>query len=316
MSSFQVREAMLEDTHAVCELARMQIGVWQRMDTNGQVYDVPYEQLTIYERWLHGGPWMTLETAVLQLSHLRQGAGLALVAKDDAHIVGYAEFFIGKEAKPYRHHIHMGTMMIHPAFVDKGVDEALFTWVMDWARRKGIEVITANCAAHDKDRIAFFEHYRLKQLESVHRMVIPTKTGQVFYRALDHDKPDHDQINGWYLHIGRLGSARFQWETLWPRIWDAVPEIAGRRVHRLNFNAAGNDAFVLIREQLYRKRQADVFCWTPKPPTSQLITAIRDWAHHEGYRRLTLAVVESSIKTLGIDAESDGYIEYVYGKEL
>lgn len=316
MASFRIREALLDDTHAICRLAQMQIGVWQRIDAGGRVEDVTYEQLSIYERWLHGGPWMSVETGALQLSHLRRGAGIGVVVEDEGQLVGYGEAYVSDEPPPYGYHVHLGVVHVHPGFADRKVDDMLLAWLIDWAKKAGIPRITAHCAAHDAGRIAFYEHYKLAQVESVHRMTIPTKQGQVFYRALDDAGSSYEAVRGWHLNIGRLGSSRFQWETLWPRTWDAIPEIAARRVHRLRLQAAGQDAFLLIREQLYRKRQADVFCWTAKPPTTQLITAIRDWANSEGYRRLVMAIVESSVKTLGLDAETDGYIEYAYSKDL
>ncbi|MEM6529489.1 MAG: hypothetical protein AAF653_14425 [Chloroflexota bacterium] len=133
---------------------------------------------------------------------------------------------------------------------------------------------------------------------------------------MPHDDDTSTQINGWFLQIGRAGSARNQWEALWPRTWDAIPEIHDRKTHRLYFNAAGNEAYVLIQQQLYRPRIADVTCWTPRPPSGQLITAIRDWAQQEGYRRLVMLAVMDALKTLGMDAEPDGYREHVYALDL
>jgi hypothetical protein len=156
----------------------------------------------------------------------------------------------------------------------------------------------------------------MAQLEEVRRMVIETKSGQVFYKAVPNPSPDATQINGWFLKIGRLGSSRYQWESLWHRTWDAIPEIKSRKTHRLHFNAAGNEAFVLVQQQLYRPRIADVTCWTPKPPSGQLITAIRDWAQQEGYRKLVMPTATDALKTLGLDAEPDGYREIVYARDV
>src|SRR5215213_9179974 len=79
MAELQVRQAALDDTCAISSLFRARIGVWQRLDANGRVEDKPYEALTIYERWLHGGAWMSIETAAIQLNELLSGAGISLV---------------------------------------------------------------------------------------------------------------------------------------------------------------------------------------------------------------------------------------------
>ena len=57
----------------------------------------------------------------------------------------------------------------------------------------------------------------------------------------------------------------------------------------------------------YDPRSADLYSWSPKPISTQLLSAIRDWAHREGYRSLWLMVTEDTAKTLGPDAEPDPY---------
>jgi hypothetical protein len=66
----EVRQAGLDDTGAITALFGARIPIWQRINKQGQVEDVPYAQLTIYERWLHGGPWMSIETCAVLLNHL------------------------------------------------------------------------------------------------------------------------------------------------------------------------------------------------------------------------------------------------------
>ena len=63
MNSIHMRGAALDDTQAISALFRSHIAVWQRLNAGGQVEDVSYDSLTIYDRWMHGGPWMSGETA-------------------------------------------------------------------------------------------------------------------------------------------------------------------------------------------------------------------------------------------------------------
>lgn len=49
----------------ISALFRARIGVWQRLDETGRVEDMPYEALTLVERWLHGGAWMSIETGAI-----------------------------------------------------------------------------------------------------------------------------------------------------------------------------------------------------------------------------------------------------------
>ncbi len=315
MADYMVRTATLDDTQAIGAVARARVGVWQRMDAEGQVQDVDYTELTVYERWLHGGPWMSIETGALQLSRLLLGAGIPLVATDSGgRVVGYAEVYSGREPEPYGYHLHVGALYALPD--DPSARDALVKAILQHSEQLGVARVTVNLAANDSATQTFYAHHGLRQTDEVQRMMLTAKQGQVFYKATDHPNADPTHIHNWYMHIGRLGSARYQWETLWPPTWNAIPQVRERKTHRLNFTAAGNDAFVFIRQQLYMPRFADVFAWTPKPPTGQLITAIRDWAHREGYRKLVLPVVTSGVKTLGLDAEPDGYREIVFAVDV
>ena len=103
----KVRPATLDDTAAISELHCAQIPVWQRLDENGRVQDVEREALSIYERWQHGGPWMSVETGALHLSHLLHGAGTPLVAEDEGVVVASAVLYEGHEPEPYGRHLSM-----------------------------------------------------------------------------------------------------------------------------------------------------------------------------------------------------------------
>jgi hypothetical protein len=50
----QVRQATLDDTRQIVALFVANIPVWQRFAADGQVEELPYDALSIYDRWLHG----------------------------------------------------------------------------------------------------------------------------------------------------------------------------------------------------------------------------------------------------------------------
>ncbi len=313
MAETHIRQAKLDDTTAISQLFRAHIQTWQRLGAQGRVEDVPYDALTIYERWLHGGAWMSVETGAIHLSHLLRGAGIPLVAETGGQITAYTELYEGVEPAPFGAHLSVTHPTLHPDFAGAGLEKALLQAARDLvAQRKG-ERLLVSVALPEIQR--FYESQGLRAQATFRRYSLPAKTGQGFYKTSEHLDPNPAQIRGWYMPIGRLGSARQQWETLWPRTWDAVAEIRQRRTHRLKFNAAGQDAFVCCQQQLYVERSADVFCWSPRPLTSQLLTAIRDWSHREGYRTLVLFVPEETATILGTDAEPDGYFQTVCGGE-
>jgi GNAT superfamily N-acetyltransferase len=311
MADIHVRQARLDDTQVISTLYRAHISTWQRLDERGQVQDVSYDSLTIYERWLHGGPWMSIETGAIQLSHLLRGAGLPLVAEMNGRTLAYTEAYQGAEPAPFGLHLNMMHPVIHPDYPGAGLEDALIQYLLEQAKTLKCKQFLVSFALPDFR--ALYQRNGLKPLATVRRFSLSAKTGQGFYRTVEHLNADPAQINGWHMPIGRLGSARQQWEMLWPRTWDALPEIRQRRTHRLLFNASGQEALVYCQQQLYAPRSADISCWSPKPLTTQLLTALRDWAHRESYRTLVMAVMEDTIKTLGSEAEPDGYFQETFG---
>ncbi len=316
MPEIHVRQANLDDTQAVTAIARSRVGVWQRFTEQGLVEDIPYEALSVYERWLHGGPWMSVETGAIQLNHLLLGAGLPLVAEQGGHILAYSEVYPGVEPAPYGDHLHLGHLVVHSDAANAGLDKALLSHLIELAKAFKCERFTANCVANDTETAALYGHFGMQPISRVERVSLPARTGQVFYRAVEHPNADGAQINDWHMPVGRLGSARQQWETLWPPLWNAIPEIRERRTQRVHFSAAGQEAFICCQQQLYNPRSADLHCWSPKPLSGQLLTAIRDWSHREGYRTLVMAVTPDMRKTLGAEAEADGYYQDVYAVDV
>ena len=301
----QIRQASLDDTQAISQLFVGKVERWQRMNAAGQVEDLPYEQLNIYERWLHGGAWLSIETGAVWLSHLLGGAGVPIVLLEDHAIRGYAEYFISQEPAPFHRHLHI-RRLVADLDADQAIYDHLVTYLLEQAQKIGR--ITVASTSYDHDTLRFYEGYGFSPIHEIQQYTVPTQSGNVgFYKVSAHPTGSSSQIQGWLMPIGRTESARFHWEELWPALWHGVPKIIERTLHRQHINAAGQEAYVCSQQQLYDPRNAEIYCWTPKPMSAQLMSAIRDWAHKVGYRTLTLTISEKLVPLLGSQAEKRPY---------
>lgn len=314
MSEIVVRPAKLDDSVAISRLHLSHIHAWQRLDSQGRVEDVAYDSLGIYERWLHGGAWMSVETGAIQLCHLLRGAGYPLVAEINGAIVAYTEAYISDEPSPYGRHLHMATPCIHPEADASTCHNALLQALVALGKQQQVKRLTVSSAIKEDE--AFYETEGFHAISKLRRFTVPARAGQGFYRTVENPNPEASQIKGWYMPLGRFASARQHWENLWEARWDAISEIRQQKTHRLRFNAAGQDALIYCQQQLYGPRAADVYCWSPKPLTTQLLTALRDWSHREGYRSLVMLVPEDTVGKLGTEAEPDGYSQTIYALGL
>lgn len=309
-----IRRAKLDDTIAISQLFRTKIDRWQRLDPDGRVQDLAYDDLTVYDRWLHGGAWMSVETGAIWLSHLLSGAGLASVLVEADSIIGYTEAYFSDEPAPYHTHLHIAHR-ITAEDVAANTHEQLMQHLMEEAQAAGR--LTASCSPYDTAAMDFYKNYGFSVIEQVRKITLPATNSTVgFYRAQQHDDSRASQIRGWHMMIGRTASSRQHWEHVWSDLWQAVPEIAAQRTHRESFSVSGQNAFVCLQQQLYNPRSADVYCWSLKPPTAQLIAAIREWAYEQGYRTLSMAMGDALIKMIKSDIEETPYRQNILARDV
>jgi len=320
--SGRVRQAVLDDTAAISGLFRAGVSVWQRW-RDGRVEDVPYDQLTLGQRWHHGaadegasGAWMSVETGAIWLNALLHGAGLPLVVTDAAdRPLAYAETFINNEPAPFGAHVHWASFA--PADAAPELIAALLQGLRYRAWHMGCPLLTINRASADADdpvmRVIRSGSQPLTVLELVYRWTIPARTGQVFYQATEHHDADPLQISGWGMPLGRIASPRWHWEALWPTLWDTLPALRERRQQRLHLTAGGIAALVLAQQSRYDRRTVEIALWTPQPFTTQMVTALRDWAYRSDYRTLSLIAGEAAAAVIGAGAERDAYQQQISG---
>jgi len=65
----RVRLASLNDVREIVEVHCSDVEKWFRW-TNGRRVEAEYEDLRIEERFMNGGPWMSVETCAIHLNNV------------------------------------------------------------------------------------------------------------------------------------------------------------------------------------------------------------------------------------------------------
>ncbi|GAB1421732.1 hypothetical protein MASR2M15_19140 [Anaerolineales bacterium] len=308
----EVRSASLDDTRLIVDLHCAQIPRWQLVNTQGRVEDREYSSLNLYERWLHGGAWMSVETGAIWLSHLLRRHYLPICVWDQDELVAYAELIKSDEPEPFGSHYQIAHSLIpenQPAILQSMID-----YLSEYHPSKIPLLIS--CSSFDEDCAALYQGLGFEARQQIRHFNVKAQTGQAFYQAVEHTLHDPKQIKGWYMPIGRLQNSNYHWENLWPALWDAIPQIRAQKIHRLKFSSPGVEAFVAYHQHLHDTRSADVYCWSSKPLSSQLLIAIRDWAHRNQYRTLIMPVSKEGAAQLKTEAEESSYHLDIYVKYL
>lgn len=305
----RVRLATLQDTSAISRLFCARIGRWQRLDAQGRGEDVLYDDLTLYERWSHGGPWLSVETAAIWLNQLLNGAAMPLVLEQDTQIIGYAELYANDEPDPLRVHGHIAEWVIAEGSTSEALDVFLEGMVVRQKR------LSAACSPYDTTSVELYARCGFVPSVLLYPIRLTAQSGQGFYKATDMDDVSASRIQGWGMPIGRMTSPRHLWETLMPRLWRALPDVIAVPRHRLHINASGQEAFVCLQQRPYDARTVDVYCWTPKPLSQQLIHSIRDRAARQGYRSLSFTMTEKMATLVGGDEDTAAGQRQIFVRE-
>jgi GNAT superfamily N-acetyltransferase len=308
MTALTIRQALIDDAGAISTLMRERIPTWQRLSADGLVESLPYEKLSVYERWTHGGPWMSIETASIALARLLHGVGLALVAERDDQIVGYLEAYPGYESNPYGEHLHLAHLLTSakaPDFAQIGAD--LLARAAEVAAQLSDRLLTVSLAAAGSEEAAFYQRHGFAPLSKVGRYMLPARSGQGFYQVVEHSASGLSQIEGWQMPIGRTESASMLWEAVWVSLWEVMPELAGRKIQRVRLNASGQEMLFAAQPVPHDPRIVDLWAWGARPLSSVLLTALRDWARREGFRALRMIVDDNTAKLIASEAEADPF---------
>lgn len=298
----RVRQATLQDTSAISRLFCARVGRWQRLDAQGRGEDVSYDNLTLYERWSHGGPWLSIETAAIWLNQLLGGAAMPLVLENEGGLIGYAELYANDEPEPLRVHGHIAEWVL----AEDAPADALEIFLDGMTGRAPQKRLSAACSPYDTASVELYNRCGFSPVVLLHPIRLAAQGGQGFYKATDMDDVSASRIHGWAMPIGRVTSPRHLWETLMPRLWQTFPEVTAVPRHRLHITAAGQDAYVCLQQRPYDARTVDVYCWTPKPLSQPLIHAIRDRAARQGYRSLSFTMTEKMISLVGGEEDTAG----------
>ncbi len=310
-----IRQARLDDAIAISALLRTRIERWQRFTEAGAVEDCQYKDLSIAERWLHGGAWMSVETAAIHLSQLLTRASIPLVAEEKRRIVGYLEAHHSKEEEPFGDHWGISYLLGPEGNTTRQTEKSLLEYLQEYMLREGPErILIMGIPQADDEWLRTSGFSRTARLL---RFRLGAQQGHVFFRANPHTDEDAAQIVDWYISIGRICNARYTWEREWQQLWDKLlGHEEGLRVDRFRLTLPGQEALVCARQLAYHRQCVKIALWSRKPLSVQLIIALREWAYRQKYRELELLVNETDVPILGENAEADGFSLDIYALDI
>jgi GNAT superfamily N-acetyltransferase len=309
-----VRPATLADAPAIAAIHCSDIVAWKRWDTNDEPRIVHYEDLTTYERWLNGGPWMDVTTLAPHLERLLQNDGIALVAEEDGCVLAEAEASVSDEPSPLGRYLNIEVIYTLRGHAGHGLGSALMQELFAIARR---EQCAAVIVSHT-EAPAFYAKHGLAPFQTWRRARLPAALNQTQYSAEAFGDADYATVRGWAMPIGRHQSARHEWERLRPGAEPDFAEWRGLRLERWRLTVRHHPAMLILDESPRRPGAANVHLWLPpgQAPSRQLLAALRDRAARSGFIHLACFMEATQLAALGNEQTDDAYEQSVWLKTL
>ncbi len=280
-----IRKASLEDVRGIVETYCSGIGKWYRI-VNGEKIEASYEELSIFERWSHGGPWMTIETCSIHLNYVIVNNQYPLVAVLDDKIVGELELYIGYEKGLLGRHGYIDVLEVHKNYRGRGIGRSLVEKAVEIARENNCETIAV---WPDPNAIGFYKKiglnqilYNIKYVEIYLENIEPIDPSRLGYREFPEE---YSVLENWYFVSPRIESSYVAW--LKSR-WDYAVELEKTK----SYEAYIEPDTVFIMEEIWgEKDTASLYLWIrDKELLEEILNTLLGIAKHYGFKALRILV--------------------------
>jgi GNAT superfamily N-acetyltransferase len=138
-----VRLATERDAPGICQVYRSEVDAWYRTLPDGSRVPSRYEELSLFERFLHGGPWMDPEGCSAHVRGVLASGQWPLIAIEGDGVVGEMEVVMGPDRR-WGRTAHIDVLDVHRDFQRKGAGRALVFDARQRARDAGCGTLTTN----------------------------------------------------------------------------------------------------------------------------------------------------------------------------
>lgn len=272
-----IRMARLEDAAAITSIHCSYRDRWTRT-IGAEIDEVPYDMLSIAERWGFGGPWMSVETCAIHLNNMLLRRHYPMLALIGDRAVGEMEVFIGRESAPFEKNAHVGLLYVHKDFRGRGVGTALMKKAEDIAAENFCDTITV---ASNAPSLGFYEKCGFKRAGTLVEIEAVVRPYDVQMRPIPGQFNDGAFTWGMHMPIGRYQSSAFHLFELSDGY--AIPgtlSLTKETAHITIGESRSMLAFAMDEHQ----SKATIFGWTQGASPGSLATAALTLLHAKGVK--------------------------------
>ncbi len=256
--------------------------------------------LSVMERYLRGGPWMSVETLAIHLNNLLLDKQPVAVAELNGKIVGEVEVFLSEE--PIRGELrriaHVDVIEVHPDYRGRGIGRALIGFIEEVAREGRAEFITTQ---PDEEARGFYRKLGFDEL--IFNGLLVEISSEEFKPA--EVKPlryfPWEAVESLELVAGRFQSSYDMWFSSFRDLFAGI--------HRLIEAGKVGDSYYVLKSLPGRPGKVALFLWGLKKDIPKAIAR----AGELGFERVLTVLDGETAESLG--AKKEGKVPII-GKPI
>lgn len=286
----EIRPATLDDIVAITEVHKGDIPVWYH-GFGDERTPSSYEKLTVFERYIAGGPWLSVETCAVHVNELLLHDLPPIVVVIDQLVVAEAEFYIGDEGTPYGKTLDISVLYVHPECQNQGVGGVLLEYLIERAERKQCRCLTVVPGPR-----GFYQRYGFTSTYTRPQLLINAEASDIQYtiEELPIETPWR-VVTGLPMPIGRYTSSRQEWERH-KMITYHLPELASCLHRRMRIQTPSAEAVLILSQHSPFDDALVAHAWTATMPLSDLVTIARHESALSGYKQLRMLIDQEIVR--------------------
>ncbi|AHF79520.1 GNAT family N-acetyltransferase [Thermococcus paralvinellae] len=286
-----IRIARLEDTNGIVEVHCSDVEEWYHYENGQRREPDSYDNLTLKERYLHGGPWMSIETRAIHLNNLLLNGQIPLVAEIEGRIIGELELFISEELinERTRKIAHIDVLEVHREFRGQGIGRELVKAAEELARKEKCELLTVT---PEKEAVKFYEKVGIKDILhkgcfiSFDLSALPNRE----VKGLNIREFSWEEVKDKEMTLGKFQSSYHHWFTAFK------DKIAG--VDNTLYFESGQigESYYILEGSFFGKDIATLYAWGDN--IEKLILQIGSRAKDVGFREIRTSISEKDLEKI------------------
>jgi len=120
----KVRLGTRDDIDALVEVECSDVETWYHHSSEGRGDPASYDELSSWERSMHGGPWTDHTALTKYWEDIERLGIIPLVAEIDGKVVGHLDVIFSDEL-PLGHFLYLDVLTVHKTYRRRGIARAL-----------------------------------------------------------------------------------------------------------------------------------------------------------------------------------------------